>query len=96
MKLYRISQDINDGYDTYDSAIVAAESEYKARVTSPSSFYRWDEENESWAFQFSNGTEQLEYSHSTWSNPDKVTVEYIGEATIGIKPGVILASFNAG
>lgn len=36
MKLYLISQTENDGYDTYDSAVVAAETEEAARQISPS------------------------------------------------------------
>ncbi len=31
MKLYKISQNINNNYDTYDSAIVCAENEDEAR-----------------------------------------------------------------
>ncbi len=31
MKLYKISQDINHGYDTYDSIVVCAENEEKAK-----------------------------------------------------------------
>ena len=31
LKLYRISQTVNTGYDTYDSAVVVAESEDAAR-----------------------------------------------------------------
>lgn len=34
MKLWLISQDHNSGYDTYDSAVVAADSEEEARHTS--------------------------------------------------------------
>jgi len=36
MKLYLISQKVNNGYDTYDSAVVAAESEEAARSMRPS------------------------------------------------------------
>lgn len=36
MNLYRISQNWNTGYDTYDSAVVAAESEDEARLIHPS------------------------------------------------------------
>ena len=32
MKLYKLTQDKNDGWDTYDAAIVAAESEEIART----------------------------------------------------------------
>ncbi len=35
MKLYLISQVENDDYDTYDSAVVAAESEDEARLIRP-------------------------------------------------------------
>ena len=38
MKLWLISQDVNNNYDTYDSAVVAAETEEEARVTFPN---RW-------------------------------------------------------
>lgn len=35
--------------------------------------------------------------YSPWcSSPEKVTVEYIGEAREGMEAGVVLASFNAG
>lgn len=33
MKLYLISQDVNDGYDTFDSAVVAAHNEDEAKNT---------------------------------------------------------------
>jgi hypothetical protein len=33
--LYLISQNVNTGYDTYDSAVVVAESEHEARHTPP-------------------------------------------------------------
>lgn len=33
MKLYLISQDLNNGYDTYDSAVVAARNEEEAKNT---------------------------------------------------------------
>jgi len=32
----------------------------------------------------------------TWTDPDKVRVEYLGEAKEGTTAGVILASYNAG
>jgi hypothetical protein len=37
MNLYLISQSVNNDYDTYDSAVVAANSEEEARTTHPSS-----------------------------------------------------------
>lgn len=80
MKLYMISQNENSKYDTYDSAVVAAETEDKARNILPSGY--------------EDGFGGL---YSTWcSSPDKVKVEYLGEAKEGTKPGVICSSFNAG
>ena len=80
MNLYKISQDENDGYDNYDSAVVAAESEEEAIKIHPGSgrlYPDWDSEN--------------------WVNDlDLVSVKLIGTAVEGTKPGVILASYNAG
>ena len=38
MKIYKISQSLLDGYDTYDSAVVVAENEDDARNIHPSKF----------------------------------------------------------
>jgi hypothetical protein len=35
MKLWKISQNVNNDYDTFDSAVVAAETEDEARNTTP-------------------------------------------------------------
>jgi len=35
MNIYRLSQTVNNDYDTYDSAVVVAESEEAARETKP-------------------------------------------------------------
>ena len=43
MKLWLVSQDENDGWDTYDSMIVAAETEEEARNTLPP-YCKWGEE----------------------------------------------------
>lgn len=103
MKLYLLSQDINDGWDTYDSCVVCAKSEEEARLIHPSEFVtHCDDKN--WFGTHSNkenlGQEYItEDSFGTWVNRtevDKINVEYIGEAKEGMKSGVICASFNAG
>jgi hypothetical protein len=38
LKLWRISQEVNQGWDTYDSAVVCASTEAEARIMQPSSF----------------------------------------------------------
>lgn len=82
MKLFRISQEENSDYDTYDSAVVAAPNEQTARRMNPSNGKEMGE----W-----NGC-----CNSWCSSADKVIVKYLGEATEGIEQGVICSSFNAG
>lgn len=82
MKLFLISQTDNNGYDTYDSAVVAAEDESIARYMHPGD----GEPIEKWGGDF-----------DFWcSSPHLVTVRYLGEADSSVERGVICASFNAG
>ena len=80
MNLYLISQSVNNGYDTYDSAVVCAESEEEARSIHPNGDLDWNG---------GNGP------YGTWCNKDSVSVQLIGSA-IDQQKGIILASFNAG
>ena len=83
MKLYLISQDENQDYDTYGSAVVCALDEDSARMMAPNG---------------ENG-EQFNFAtrYSQWcSSPDKVVVKFIGDAAPDLPVGVVCASFNAG
>jgi hypothetical protein len=82
VNLYRISQNHNRDYDTFDSAVVAAESEDAARVTDPG----WRKEQ---------GCEDM-WGDYWCDSPEQVKVELLGVAKDGIEAGVILGSFNAG
>jgi hypothetical protein len=86
MKLYLISQTDNIGYDTHDSAVVAARDPTQAAQIHPyGEGYEW------------NGNSWGGKTDYTWARkPASVTVEIIGTAKPGTKPGVIIASFNAG
>jgi len=80
--LYLIWQDSNDDYDTFDSAVVVAESEGKAGMIHP--------------LGGKNDKDDIE-SMDTWAPPDKVYVKPLGLAAEGLKAGeVICSSFNAG
>ena len=94
-KLYLISQDKNDDYDTYDSAVVSAESPEDARKIHPSSFVTHVTNGE-WMGTYSKGGEYHQDSHDwvKYSDIDCIIVEYLGETEK--ERGVILASFNAG
>lgn len=86
MNLYLIEQSINTGYDTYDSAVVAAESPEDARTIKPSGS-QGDE------YTLDNKGDVF----STWvtiDKMDKIDVTFLGHTEL--KRGVILASFNAG
>jgi len=82
MNIYLISQDVNNDYDTYDSAVVYAPTEEDARMTHPSDYkHDWD------------GTM---YDWSPWCDAREVQVDYLGETSEVVDAGVICASFNAG
>ena len=81
MKLYHISQSVNNDYDTFSDAIVCAASEEEARNIHPG----WG--TDPWR----------EDTYGTWcKSPDQVKVEYIGEAASHLVKGVICSSFHAG
>lgn len=93
MKLFKITQDRNNNYDTYSDAIVCAESEEDAKITSPNEYFKWH--NNAWFFQYSDGTEN-ESMDDSWTLPKYVKVEYIGEAKDGLEKGIVCSSFHAG
>jgi hypothetical protein len=85
MKLWLIMQNVNDGCDTYDSAVVAAPMVEVAQRIHPNG-------DKNWGARFNEGAD----CYGTWAQkPEQVTVKYIGEAAEGIAEGVVLASFNA-
>ena len=96
MKLWLISQNENNNYDTYDSAVVAAETEEEARHTYPDNWglpeAKW---NGSTWLQYLKGGRVLEYDSRTWTTPNHVKVQFLADGYEG-PPGTICASFNAG
>lgn len=83
MKLFLIWQDVNDDWDTHDSAVVVAPDEETARNMDPANGLPVD-----W---------NCDWISRRWvSNPDDVQVDYLGEAADGLESCVICASFNAG
>jgi hypothetical protein len=99
MKLYLISQGVNNGYDTYDSAVVAAENEQAAKETYPAItefIYSYHDSAWWWIWPPNSMIEKKESGDSWANNSSEVNVVYIGEADKEIEAGVICASFNAG
>ena len=79
MRLFLISQNVNNGYQTYDSAVVAAEYAEDAAYMHPC-----------------GGTLEEHSWRGEWAAFDDVMAQYLGEAHMGMRQGVICASYNAG
>jgi len=96
MNLYLIKQPReNVGYDSYDSAVVAAMSEDDARAIHPSAFVKHVSANR-WMGRGFYGDEYPTGDNEwvPYSDRETVSVDRIGTTN---KPhGVILSSFNAG
>ena len=91
MKLWLLEQDENNGYDTYDSMVVAAESEDEARHIHPNSDLLEE------ATAIAKGWDPWKHLIDSWATtPERVTVKLLGEAIPGTKAGVVVSSFNAG
>jgi hypothetical protein len=85
MKLWKLSQTVNKGYDVYDSCVVAAKDILEARSIHPSGYYPPEEEWWKDSHKFYD-----------WAHVCDIKVSYLGEAHDKTFTGVICASFNAG
>ena len=86
MNIYLISQNKENGYNTYDSAVVVAETAKKAKETHPDPHKvdPWNKENRG-------------YMSLCWAKrPEYVKSELIGKAKTNVDAGVVCSSFNAG
>jgi len=95
MKLWVIRSKQHLGYDTYDSAVVAAETEEEARKTHPNGGSIWMMGPVRMGWYYEHWDKTWPASDSTWVYPEGVIVEYLGETDRDIC-GVIVSSFNAG
>ena len=93
LKLWKLSQDVNNEYETFDSAVVVAHGHSAASMIHPAGDkIEWNGVDWLWA---DDGTE---FGMDNWAKPRQVKVVLIGEATPGLfdHGDVICASFNAG
>jgi hypothetical protein len=82
--LYKIWQEMNNSWDTYDSAVVCAASEEDAKKIHPNEAYKDVPDDDIWKLR-------------QWADIKHVSTELVGTADNGIECGkVICASFNAG
>lgn len=96
MKLWLITQQEATGYDTYDSAVVLAETEEAAKLIHPSGYFEWKEKpgaKSGWGFKEHDGPT---YDGSWADEPNQVSAEYLGEAAPTVTDQIVCHSFNAG
>lgn len=103
MKIFKISQKVNNDYDTFSDAIVVAKDSEDAKRIHPylQSFKDvfYDEEKKVFKSFYARTNDEcvFEDGFGTWTNDlTKIEVELIGTAKKGMKRGVICASFHAG
>lgn len=98
--LWKISQEVNNEYDTYSEAVVVASDPESAKRVHPSvdshtgeAWNYYDEENEGW-----HSTCDGEYAGSgSWADPTDITATCVGQAAEGLSAGtVVCSSFHAG
>ncbi len=94
MNLYRLTQEVNNDYDTYDSCIVAAKTEDEARLIHPDEDITLCDEK-GFYITYPNISKKS-YCNCAWCKPQDVKVELLGIADKTVSQGVVLASFNAG
>lgn len=87
LEIYKIWQEVNTGWDTYDSAIVLAYSKKDAKKIHP--------QGEIEVFNKEAYTEDANWPDN-WCFLEDVRVKQIGIATTGEAGQVVCASYNAG
>ena len=83
-KIFLVSQNQNDGYDTYDSFVIVCNNEDEARNTNPEGAV-WD-----------GKTDVFYFNRSVWVEPSEVNVSLIGMTDLYNENTIICSSFNSG
>lgn len=78
MKLYKLTQHVNNGYETYRALIVCANDPIDAKSISPAGCHI-DDYN-----KYADG----------WADIKNIQCEYIGEAAAHLERGVILTDYT--
>ena len=100
--LWKLSQDENNDYETYDSAVVVAADRMSASLVHPARFsdtkemmFEFDRTGDCWRHTFDG--EPLGPNNGGWCQPNDVTVICVGRAADHLKAGdVVCSSYNAG
>lgn len=97
--LWKLSQDVNNGYDTYSDAVVVSSNPVTAKRIHPSDdshaggpMFRYVD-GDGW-YWVHDGTR---YRNDSWADPKDIQVTHVGEAADWLGEGtVVCSSFHAG
>ena len=98
--LWKLSQDENNDYDTYDSAVVVSTDPVRASMVHPARFsdtreamFEFDQVSSVWRCTTYGGSGD----NGSWCRPNDVKVVCVGEAASFLNDGdVVCSSYNAG
>jgi len=97
--LWKLSQNVNNDYETFDSAVVVATDPVNASMVHPARYsdtgeaiFSFDKVDDCW-----RRTDDGWAEDGGWVRPNDVTVICVGEASEHLSAGsVVCRSFNAG
>ena len=100
--LWKLSQDENNDYESYDSAVVVAPNRMSASMVHPARFsdtkemmFEFDRTGDCWRDTFDG--EPLGPDSGGWCQPNDVKVVCVGKAADHLHAGdVVCSSYNAG
>ena len=97
MNVYKLSQTVQDHFETYDSCVVIAENPESAKKIHPNGYYVWTEAG--WEHKGYLVVPMCDAWNSWPPDLNDITVEYIGMFDGDVEKfedSVICASYNAG
>ena len=94
MNIYKLSQTINNDYNTYDSCVVIAENKKEAVKVHPNGYQNWDTRGQ----KSEDNCVYENFDVDDWAEIKDIKVEFIGIAdkSLDTEIKVVCASFNAG
>lgn len=100
--LWKVSQDVYNNYETYDSAVVVAADPVSASMVHPARFsdtrevmFEFDRASGCWLHTFDGAS--LGSDNGGWCRPNDVKTVCIGKAADHLSAGdVVCSSYNAG
>ena len=99
LKLWKLSQDVNNDYDTYGAAVVASSNPVAAKRINPAD----DRKTGGPMFKYVDGEgwywvhDGTRFENHSWVDPKDIQVTCVGEAADWLGEGaVVCSSFHAG